>query len=98
MRRIKRINSHTGHARFLAETDGPYNIVGWIPRQADIPSPYACSPTHGLYNWKGRLVFVVETAHKQYDVFAIPDTMTRYVTDEGATEAYIASRREPVIA
>ena len=45
---------------------------------AEIPSPYFSSPTRSVYREEGaafdsnRYVFVVETAHKRYDVFAIP--------------------------
>lgn len=69
MERIKRITSHAGHARFLAEVDFG---VGRIPRQQDIPSPYASGPEHTVHRWKMNYVFVVETKHKQYDVFGVP--------------------------
>jgi hypothetical protein len=41
---------------------------------ADIPSPYAFSPTHVVYHdvEMQRYIFVVETAHKRYDVFEVP--------------------------
>lgn len=70
MKKIRRITSHVGHARFLSEVE--YGI-GTIPRQ-DIPSPYD-SPDHIVHIWQGQRIIVVETAHKQYDVFAVPDTM-----------------------
>jgi hypothetical protein len=69
IKRIKRINSHAGHARFLMAC---HMTSKRIPRQ-DIPSPYAYSPDHTLFiDGKGRDVFIVETAHKQYDVFLSP--------------------------
>lgn len=69
-RRIKRITSHAGHARYLA---GVRTTSRRIPRQAYIQSPYAYSPDHALYvDDKGRDVFIVETAHRQYDVFLSP--------------------------
>lgn len=71
MNRIKRITSHVGYARFLADCTS----IGTIPRQ-DIPSPYAYSPTHTVHRWKMNLVFVVETDHKRYDVFALPAGIT----------------------
>lgn len=38
IQRIKRIPSHSGHARFIAEiSEEP---VGYIQRQQQIPSPY----------------------------------------------------------
>lgn len=68
--RIKRINSHAGHARFLAMCKITSKR---IPRVREIPSPYAYSPDHTLFiDDKGRHVFIVETAHKQYDVFLSP--------------------------
>lgn len=73
LQRIKRIPSHSGHARFLAEcADLP---LGVIPRQADIPSPYAYSPDWLVYDWQGQPVTIRETAHRRYDVFAVPREM-----------------------
>ena len=70
IKRIKRINSHAGHARFLATVQ---TTSKRIPRIKEIPSPYAYSPDHTLFlDDKGRHVFIVETAHKQYDVFLSP--------------------------
>ncbi len=67
MKRVKRITSHAGHARYLAtlkDTDVR------IPRVREIPSPYAFSPDHTVYlDERGRAIFIVETAHKTYDVF-----------------------------
>lgn len=91
LKRIKRIRSHTGHARYL--TTLTMNPTGWIPRQASIPSPYAYSPVHAV--WKqddGRHVIVVETAHKVYDVFAMPG---QRFTEAWATDLYLDEvRRE----
>jgi hypothetical protein len=70
IKRIKRINSHAGHARFLMAC---HMTSKRIPRIKEIPSPYAYSPDHTLYlDDKGRYLFIVETAHKQYDVFLSP--------------------------
>jgi hypothetical protein len=93
MKRILRITSHAGKARYLATlTDG---WLGWIVRQKDIPSPYAYSPTHGVYHDPKRgAVIIVETSHKRYDVFAVDhDVTTIYATDQLATDAYIAATR-----
>ena len=73
MNRIKRISSHTGYARWLAETSK--KPIGRIARQADIPSPYSYSPDHAVYLWNGKRVISVETAHKRYDVFELPADM-----------------------
>jgi hypothetical protein len=71
--RIKRIHSYTGKARYLAECDDTPFVIA---RQADIPSPYAYSPDHVVYAYKGiQHVIIVETAHKRYDVFAVPSTL-----------------------
>jgi hypothetical protein len=45
----------------------------WVtPRIPEIPSPYAFSPSHTVYqDGQDRLVIVVETAHKRYDVFDV---------------------------
>jgi hypothetical protein len=70
--RIKRITSHAGLFRFLG-TLRPMSLM--IPRISTIPSPYAYSPTHVVHaDVDDRLVFVVETAHKRYDVFLVPDS------------------------
>lgn len=68
--RIKRITSHVGLSRYM---DTLRNTENTIPRQANIPSPYAYSPTHQVYRTaEGFLIFIVETAHKDYDVFQVP--------------------------
>jgi hypothetical protein len=71
-KRIKRITTHVGYGRFLAKLEDT-NLE--IPR-TDLPSPYAYSPTHTVFNFDGMPVFIVETAHKTYDVFRVPDSVT----------------------
>lgn len=73
LQRIKRITSHSGHARFLAECEE--HPAGEIHCQPDIPSPYAYSSTWTVYERMGRLVLIRETAHKQYDVFEVPRSL-----------------------
>jgi hypothetical protein len=69
--RIKRITTHVGLSRFM-DTMMETGLV--IPRLAAVPSPYAYIPTHRVYkDEQGRNIFVSETAHRQYDVFLIPD-------------------------
>ena len=77
--RIKRITSHSGHARFLATLlDTPFRIA-----RTDIPSPYAYSPEHVVYeDEKGRFVFIVETSHKRYDVFVVPVGYPTYTSED----------------
>jgi len=74
MNRIRRITSHVGVSRYM---DTLEDIGFVIPRQAEIPSPYAYSPDHRVYrDDRSRLVFIVETAHKRYDVFEVPSNVT----------------------
>ena len=70
-KRIRRITTHVGLSRYL---DTVVETGLTIPR-LDIPSPYAFSNTHSVYlDPEHGLVFCVETAHKRYDVFRVPDT------------------------
>ena len=73
MKRIKVIKGYAAHARALAEVDE--TPVGEIPRQKDIPSPYAYSPSHLVRNWNGKSIIEVETAHRRYEWFEVPLTM-----------------------
>lgn len=79
MTRIKTINSHVGHARFLAQCDledsGDLVILGTIPRHSEIPSPYAYSQEHVVYRYAGIPVIIVETRHKHYEVFQVSETI-----------------------
>lgn len=69
--RIKVITSYAAHARWLAEMPETDWNVGTIPRQLQIPSPYAYSPMHPVSRWNGQHVIVVETRHKRYEVFRV---------------------------
>lgn len=79
-KRVKRLTSHTGHAQFLAETTD----VGFIARVREIPSPYRSSPTHSVMDWKGRKVILVETNHRRFDIFEVPNTVTIHATSDKA--------------
>lgn len=72
---LKTINSHAGHARFLAtlepDEDGCAKVIREIPRRNDIPSPYAYSPEWPVYSLDGREVIIRETSHKKFQVFAV---------------------------
>jgi hypothetical protein len=68
-RPLKTIRSHSGLARFLATVSE--EPVAEVPRFAEIPSPYAYSPTHVVYAQGEKKVFVVEVAHKTYRVFEL---------------------------
>jgi hypothetical protein len=105
MKRVKRITSGAGHARYLRTLvadcektglwdEGLARIIGYIPRQ-DIPScgrGYGYSPTHVVYHDpRYGNVIIVETAHKRVDVFQVGDT-PMFPTDEAA-EAKFSSMR-----
>ena len=92
MKRLLRITSHAGHARYLATL--PDGFAGFIAR-TDIPSPYASGPSHADYaDPKRGPVIIVETAHKRYDVFAVwTADVTIYATDELATDSFMAARK-----
>jgi len=66
-KQIKVIRSHTGLARFYPELSRTPRRE--IARIASIPSPYAYSPTHTVWQWGNREVIIVETSHKVYRVF-----------------------------
>lgn len=69
--RIKVLRGYAEHSRFLStldDVDG--NPNGYIPNQ-EIPSPYRYSPTHCVYAYAGMQIFIVETAHRRYEVFRI---------------------------
>lgn len=68
LKRIKRITSHSGHARFLAQCEE----IGHIKRIEGIPSPYHYAPVWTVYAYGERRVIIRETAHRQFDVFELP--------------------------
>jgi hypothetical protein len=85
MKRLKTITSHAGHARWLAEiSEEP---VGYIARASGIPSPYAFSASHPVWEWNGRTVFWVETRHKRYEVFEVPAGAAIYPTHDAVCDA-----------
>jgi len=78
LKRVKRIRSHTGYSRFLAECKD-YNFSRSIPRQDNIPSPYHYSPEWTVYGHeKYGHVVIVETAHRCYDVFQVRRDLILY--------------------
>ena len=74
LQRVKRITSHTGLSRFLTECD---ETTLRVEKQEDIPSPYSFSPDHEVYRRGTQYLIIVETAHRRYDVFAVPESMLR---------------------
>jgi hypothetical protein len=80
LQRIKRIKSYSGLAQYMAEelTGDP---VGEIPKQ--VSSPYASGPTNMVYQTNdGKHVIIVETSHKQYDIFEVPKETQLIPMDE----------------
>jgi hypothetical protein len=76
LKRIKRIRSHAGHASYIATQFASETAAGFIPQQADIPSPYAYSPEWNVFRLHdGRLVTIRETSHRCFDVFLVPAAM-----------------------
>ena len=86
LKRIKTITSDAGLARWYAEV--PEGILGYIPRQADIPQPYAYGPSHAVSCWRDRPVIVVETRHKRYEVFAVPAEMIQPTEERACARLY----------
>lgn len=68
---VKRIAVVVGHAplaRFMATlSEQP---IGEIPRTS-IPSPYAFSPVHMVWDLNGRPVILVETRHRRHEVYEV---------------------------
>lgn len=72
--RVQVIKSHSGVARFIAECSPDF--AGHIPRQLDIPSPYAYSPEWPVWDHEQLGPVVVrEVSHRRYEVFAVPADM-----------------------
>jgi len=74
LKRLKVVTGHQPLARFYMDV-GEY--IGFIPRQKDIPSPYAYSPTHIVSLWKGTPIIIVETKHRRHVVFEVPPEMVK---------------------
>lgn len=85
MKRIKVLNGYTAHARFLV--DVCVGRVGWIARKRlPVKTPYSFGPSCAVmkHSDKGPVV-IAETAHRRYEVWAIPAEIIR-ATDEQATQ------------
>ncbi len=91
MKRIKVLTSHAANARFWAEIDD--EPVYYIPRQTDIPSPYAHSPVDSVYEWNGDLVIHREVRHRRFEIFIVPLDMKVYAREDDAAYAYLQSQR-----
>ncbi len=70
MKRIKVVTGYAAHARFMAElVEEP---IGEIPRDPAIPSPFAYSPVHVVWQRGEQRVVIVETRHARHEVFEVP--------------------------
>ena len=91
MKCLKTIRSYTGVAQWLTEVSKQPHAWLALSEINQIASPYAYSPTRGIYIWKGKEVIGIETAHRKFQVFEVPAAMVSYATDAEATDAYIAT-------
>jgi len=87
LKRIKVITSYAADARWFAEVGE--TLLGYIPRQPDILTPYASSPSHIVWDWQGTPVIHAETRHRRYEVFAVPRDMIQ--PDETAILAVLGA-------
>lgn len=76
--RAKVLRGYAEHARYLATlSDDP---VAYVARAdvADIPSPYAYSPSKGIFkDAAGDHVVIFETSHAVYEAFYVPEQPDR---------------------
>jgi len=78
-KKLKTITSHSGLARFLAETD-PEEPIGRIKRF--LGEPYSWGPTVIVYKWKGKNIFIQEPKHKYYVVYEVPSELAIMPVEE----------------
>src|SRR6266478_9173651 len=90
--RIKRINSHVGYSRFLAQTKETGRYLARVQTE-EIPSPYAYSPSVRILDYCDIPCVVFETSHKIYDVFSIPTNLLTFKNDDEATDWHIKYRK-----
>jgi hypothetical protein len=79
------LNSYTKLSMWLEEvSEEPH---AWLARAQvkQIPSPYAYSPTKGVYSWNGKNVVWFETKHRHFEVFEVPADLPTFISDEDAT-------------
>lgn len=96
-KRLKVITSHVGVSRWLAECTHYSNdemAIGWLPRDENVPSPYAYSPVDIVTVWRDKPVVIREVAHKRWYVFALAPGAKVYTTEQEAEDAKIASLKE----
>ena len=97
LHRVLRLRSYAAHARFLVDvSESP---VAWLAAcQVEIEQPYRSGPSHGVYDWRGRCVIVLETGQRQYDVYELSPELLRFPSDDAATEWNARFGRHAAIA
>lgn len=98
MKKIKTVTGYTALARYMASlvsTDGDVaDVVGYVVNRQEVATPYSYSPTRSVYqDDAGRLVVILETAHRRYEVFQM-DAATVHATEDAAEAAFLAPRVE----
>lgn len=99
IKRVKKAIGHMGGMRLSDECrmnpvleDGEQFalVVGWIPRQSTIGSPYVSSPVHVVYaHPRYGTVVISEIHHREYAMFTVSG---KIFTDEN--EATLQEKRE----
>jgi hypothetical protein len=84
IKRVKRVVGYAAHARINYEL----RDAGYI-RRMPIREPYAYSPTHRVYEYKGKHVIVCETSHRTYDLFQVPTGITIFKYEKEALADFV---------
>lgn len=92
---VKMLRSYNAHAQFLAEAHQLANkFLSSADAVADgkpIPSPYRYSPSHAVYEWKGKRVVWFEVAHRKFQVYAVPADVKLFSSEDAAARHYLKS-------
>ena len=96
--KCKQSIGHMGGVRLEQECVGAWNeadgywdtqVIGWIPRQSDVPSPYAYSPVDRVFEHRRYGACIIrEVAHRRYGLYSVTGGPI-YVTEEEATQVHI---------
>lgn len=93
LKRIKKITSYTGHARFLAECEDTDRYIARCD-VADVPSPYRYSPSVEILRYQDKEVVWFETRHRHYEVFEVPRELLRFKSHDEATDWHVRCSRK----
>lgn len=92
--KLRTIVGHAAHARYLAGLSP--EPLGWIPRVAEIPSPYAYSPEHVVWSLPAKAlragwgVFWVETKHRHYTFYSVDPAIVRPMSESNLYTKVVA--------